>query len=505
LALRVAAEHAAAQPAVPLGRLVNDLTDQQRRLALLDAGGDQRAAVSAVFSWSLRHLPPPAARMFRLLGLHPGTQFDAYAAAALADSDLGPANAALDQLARAHLIQPTRPGRYGMHDLLRAFAASIATSGDVVGAEPVDKQQAALRRLFDYYLATAAAAMDALLPAEAQRRPRIPPAKTPMPTLADPDTARGWLDTERPTLVAAATHGWPALTVALSTTLYRYLVLGHSSDAVTIHSAARDAARQRNDPTGEAKALTGLGAVHWRMGHYELAGQHLQRALDLSRQAGDQMGEASILGNLGLVEARLGRLDGAVDYLRQTLALTRQTGDTFSEANALTNLGEAEIRLGQTQKALHHLRQALTAAREHDMPRVEAHALDNLGVVYTRLDQPARAADHHRKAVAIFRRLGDRDGESWALNSLGEAATRAGQPGEGITHHTAAHAAALHTSSRDQQARAQAGLGDAHRALGDFIRAREHYERALALHVELGLAETDAVRARLVTLQTTAN
>jgi hypothetical protein len=78
---------------VPLSHLAGELADQRRLLDLLDAGGDPRTAVRAVFSWSYQHLDADVARAFRLAGLHPGADFDLYAVAALAGSDLGRARA----------------------------------------------------------------------------------------------------------------------------------------------------------------------------------------------------------------------------------------------------------------------------------------------------------------------------------------------------------------------------------------------------------------------------
>jgi hypothetical protein len=85
LALRVAAELAISRPDTPLAVLATELAGEADRLALLDAGGDPRSAVASVFSWSYQHLTGDAARMFRLLGLHPGPDFDRYAAAATVD------------------------------------------------------------------------------------------------------------------------------------------------------------------------------------------------------------------------------------------------------------------------------------------------------------------------------------------------------------------------------------------------------------------------------------
>ncbi|MFC4588698.1 AfsR/SARP family transcriptional regulator [Sphaerisporangium corydalis] len=146
LALRIAAELASARPASPLSELVAELADQRRRLDLLDAGGDPRAAVRAVFSWSYRRLPADAARAFRLLGLHPGPDLDPGAAAALIGVPPDDARRLLGLLAHAHLIGPARAAGHGMHDLLRAYATDLAHTED----SEADRQ-AARRRLADHY------------------------------------------------------------------------------------------------------------------------------------------------------------------------------------------------------------------------------------------------------------------------------------------------------------------------------------------------------------------
>ncbi|MCA1671304.1 MAG: tetratricopeptide repeat protein, partial [Actinobacteria bacterium] len=314
LALRLAAELAAARPTTPLAALVAELADEQRRLELFDAGGDPRTAIRVVFSWSYLHLPAEAARAFRLLGLHPGPDLDPYAAAALTHTSVEQAQHLLDLLARAHLVQAAIPGRYGMHDLLRAYATDRA---DLEDSEA--ERWVALTRLFDHYLATAAAAMDILVPAERHRRPRVPPPATPTSPVADPATARAWLDAERVTLTTVcaytAAHGWPVHTTGLAGTLFRYLeVGGHYPNAVAIHAHALNAARDTGDRTGEAYALTNLGAVYWRQGHYQRATECLQQALTLFRAIGDRVGEARALGNLGVVYGWQGHYGQAAEH-----------------------------------------------------------------------------------------------------------------------------------------------------------------------------------------------
>ncbi|MGN9908889.1 tetratricopeptide repeat protein [Phytohabitans sp. LJ34] len=527
LALRVAAEMAVSRPTAALSELVAELADRQQRLHLLNAGGDPRAAVTAVFSWSVRHLPPDAAAAFALLGLHPGGDFDAYAGAALAGTDLDHARRVQGVLARAHLVHPTGPGRCGMHDLLRAYATGLA-----------DDPRAALGRLFDYYLATAAAAMRPLYPAEAHYRPRIPAAATPVPSLADPDTARTWLDTELPNLVAvaahAAAHGWTTHATRLAATLFSYLDSGHHTEALAIHAHARQAARSAGDAAGEAHALLGVGTAHRRLGHYGPAIAHYEQALAAFRLAGDRHGQARALNGIGIVERRLGQYVPAADHHEQALALFRQTGDEHGQANALNNLGLLRRRLGDYGLAADHHRQALTLYRQTGDQDGEAHtlnnlglveqqlgehrpaaahhqqalaqfralghrdgeasALDNLGIVHTRLGQPEEAIGYFQRALAIVRDIGERGGEAWVLNGLGEASHTAGRAADALTHHTAALSLATQLSAGDQLARAHAGLGRAHHTLGAHGTARAHYEQALATYTRLGMPDAEVMR-----------
>jgi hypothetical protein len=248
----VAAELAASRPAASLAGLTEELADLRTRLDLLGVAEDPHTQVRAVFSWSCRQLDADAARAFRLAGLHPGPDLEPYAATALTGTTVPRTRQALEVLARAHLIFPAAPGRYGMHDLLRAYAREMSATVD--GAE---EQHAALTRLFDHYLHTATTAMDTLFPAGRHVRPRIPRPATPVPPLADPAAAREWLDGERAALVAVArhtaAHDWPGHATRLAATLASYLLRGgHFPEAVTVFGHALGAARRTGDRAAEA-------------------------------------------------------------------------------------------------------------------------------------------------------------------------------------------------------------------------------------------------------------
>jgi len=486
LALRVAAELAAARPATSLAQLVGELADEQRRLELLDAGGDPRTAVRAVFSWSYRHLPAEAARAFRLLGLHPGPDLDPYAAAALAHTSLEQAQHLLDLLARAHLIGPTDPSRYGMHDLLRAYAGGRAAAED-----SENERRAALTRLFDHYLATAAAAMDTLHPAEQLRRPHIAPPATPTPPVTDPTTALTWLDAERATLTAVCAHtasqGWPGHSTRLATTLFRYLTVGgHYPDALTIYTHALHAARHTGDPAAEARALGNLGNIHVWQGRYEQAADHHQRALALYRETGDRLGEARTLGNLGVVYQRQGGYKQAADYQQQAWVLCREICDRGGEAAALCNLGLVYDRQGRYRRAIDHYEHALALGREIGDRAGEALVMGNLGVVYEHQGRYQQAVDRLQQALALCREIGDRAGEALALGNLGVSYQRQGRWEQAIDHQQQALALYCESGDRDGEARALGNLGVVYQRQGRCEQAADHLQQALSLYRGIG-------------------
>jgi tetratricopeptide (TPR) repeat protein/transcriptional regulator with XRE-family HTH domain len=526
LALRVAAELAAASPGVPLADLVSELADQRRRLDLLDAAGDPRTAVRAVFSWSVRHLGEEAARAFRFLGLIPGADFGAHAVAALIGTSPGRARRILDQLARACLVQPGGPGRYGLHDLLRAYAAEAAEHD----GQP--ERQAALTRLFDYYLDTAAAVADIMFPGDPDR-PDVPGAADHAAQFTCSGAARDWLQAERANIVAIAAyavgHGWPGHTIRLAATVFRYPGSGHCADDVGMHRLACRAAVQTGDPSAEAQALIMLGTALASHGQLMEATSHLQRALDLYREAGDPVGEARALVNLGYVGYCQGRYDQAASYdrqaltlyrrtgnrsgqarafsqlgvvdlrqgrhrqaagrLRRSMALFRQAGIELGEADVLACLGELELRQGHYDAAAGHLRRSLALSHRTGRRFVEARALARLGLVMLRQGRHERATTHLLRALALQAELGNLSGEAEALNGLGEAFLAVSQADYARTHHADALALASQAGDTYEKARAHRGLASVCQATGDSEQASRHRRQASAGYAHLGAKE----------------
>jgi DNA-binding SARP family transcriptional activator len=497
LALRVAAERANARPATPLHDLVAELADQRRRLDVLDAGGDTRAAVRVVFSWSYQQLPAGTARAFRLAGLHPGPDLDAWGLAALAGDTPAAAGRWLESLTQAHVMHRVGASRYGMHDLLRAYAVDLAEA-DEAGAGRVD----ALERLFDYLLSTAAGAMALAHPARRHRRPVVPPAGSPTPMLADPAAALRWLDAERPALVGltvvAARHGWSRRANDLGRVLYRYLDAGgHHDAALTIHRHGYDAAGRAGDRTGQAHAMAGLGAVHFRLGRYGAATEAYQQAFLLHHRTGDQAGAAQALLSLGAVAWRRGNTRHAAACLRRAHAVYASINDPVGAAHALSNLGLVHESDGHYPAAVDHHTRALALLADSADRGGQANALTNLGNALLHLGRHRDSADQHQQALALFREVGDRHGEADALNGLGEALTAGAHPRAAAGRHGRAAELAESIGNRYEQARALRGLGDAALATGARDSARDQWRHALDLFTALGLPDAVELRGRL--------
>jgi len=428
LALRVAAERAAARPAVPLADLVADLSgQQQRRLDLLDVPEDPRTAVRAVFSWSYQQLSDESARMFRLLGLHPGPDISVPAAASLAALAEADARRLLHGLARAHLTAEHVPGRYACHDLLRAYAAEQAQHTDT----DTDRREATGRAL-DHYLHTAARAARLLDSTKepvalASSRPGAAPEQ---PT--DYPQALAWFEAEHQVLLAAialaAGSGFDSHAWQLPWALTPFLqARGHWQERAATQRTALAAATRLGDTAAQALSGRLLANACTDLGDHDLARGHYASSLTLYQRLGNRLGEAKIHQNLGMLAARQGRYAVAIGHAEQALRLYQAIGDKASEAGALNDLGWCHGLLGDYQQARTFCRQALTLSAEAGHRWLEGCIWDSVGYAEHHLGNLAEAAACYQRALSLHRESGDRFFEAEALTHLGDTRHAAGQ------------------------------------------------------------------------------
>jgi tetratricopeptide (TPR) repeat protein len=420
LAIRIGADLASTRRRSRLTELAYEL--HCYHLDLFSAGGDDRTAIRAVFSWSYLHLRADRARAFRLLGLHPGHDLDVYTCAALLDVNVAETRLRIDDLVRANLVEEAGEDRYRMHDLLRAYAR-----------EQVDRTESdeAMRRLFDHYLGTIATAVKLTTPDDLSGRPPIAALGIVFP-LATSEEAVTWLDTERRNLLTlaevAANEDWPVCVIQLSALLCRYLHdRAHYADAMALHTLALKVARNSENAVLEGWELARIGDVYKRLGHNDEARDHLENALTIAREGGDQPLEARALRHLAQIHLRQGRADQALTRLRAALPLTRRTADRHLEAHVLSTLGLTRDELAHHDDARLSHEAALQVSQQLRDDDLRGRTLNNLGIHHQRAD-PDRAESYHRRALAIAQDTVNPSLEADALLSLGVALRRQGHP-----------------------------------------------------------------------------
>ncbi|MEU5764852.1 BTAD domain-containing putative transcriptional regulator [Streptomyces asoensis] len=459
LALACVAARAAGHPHFPLAAVAAELREAHGSLDAF-ARSDASVDVGTVFSWSTRAVSPGAARLFRLLALHPGPDFSLPAAAALAGLTVRRTRPLLAELTGLHLVSEHQPGRHTFHDLLRAHAGELVHERDTAA-----DRAAALERLHHHYLHTAHAADRLLAPnADPLPPPPAPEGARPEP-LVDDDRALAWLTAEHAVLLAvvesAAASRHPAqerIACQLAWSLEPFFDRrGHWHDGLAAQRTALDAARRLADPALEARGLRGLARVEGRLGLHARAVPRLERALDLFAELGDDAGRAHTHRSLGWECDQRGDLAGALRHNQVALGLFRALGDRAAQASVLNSVGWYHALLGEYRHALTHCFEALTMLQELGDRYGQAATWDSIAYAHHHLGRHPHALLGYRNALALLRDLGVPYVEADIL----------------------------------------VRVGDTHLATGDHESARAAWQEALVLLRGLDHPDAEAVEARL--------
>ncbi|WP_046471151.1 ATP-binding protein [Allosalinactinospora lopnorensis] len=535
LALRIAAERAASRPFMPLVELIRDLRDESALWDALTAGDDEEAdAVRTVFAWSYCALADDAARLFRLLGLHPGPDFDSAAGALLGRTDR--IRHLLDVLVGANLLEQTGPDRYQLHDLLRAYATD-----QVRHLETEARRHAALRRVLNWYLHTADSALATLMPFN--RTVAITEPLESAPLRFPTETAAGtWFEAERENLVAATRAAgenglhqtaWQLAAVLRGVLMHQnafedwiatgrvglaaaraaqnrygesevpeslgkaYFQARRLAEAEECHLATLEIRREIGNRFGEAVSTNALGLLGLRHRRLDDSVTYFGQSLAIFRELGNPRWEALLSSNLGETLYEFGHLHEAVDHLDQALAIQREIGDRAQEGNSLFFLSMAQRELGQTTEALRSIESALDIAYDEQNSVWLAHWFVAYARVLRAIGRPAEALGPLQRTAVIQRTLGDQSREAMALDCTGETYRELGQPEEAVKFHL--QAAKAHRELGDLWHLAVA-LDHLASALADTGRpedALRHWEEASALLTRFPDPRATAVRDRV--------
>ncbi|ANZ42950.1 hypothetical protein BBK82_22725 [Lentzea guizhouensis] len=428
LAVRIAAERVVMRPHLTLADLAGDLADERDRLNVLATGDDEDTAVRAAFSWSYLSLKPDAARMFRLIGLHPGAEISLGAAAALAGLPASRARALLDVLAGGHMLEEIARGRFRLHDLLRLYATELSAT-----EESADGRSDAVTRLLQWYCDTANAAGLVIAPPD---HPAflLPPLSTQ--DFTSHDDAFGWCRTESANLLAITrlaedAHSSTAWQIPVA--LWNYFIVSSALDEWTrAYRVAERAAAIDGNQAARAWAVHGQGLAAYRGQRFADALELFDRALAIRRAIDDHVGAAWSLTGLGMAYGGLRQFDLAVDRFSEALDQHAAVGSWFGEGGTRLFLSDILRSAGQFESSLASARIAFELMDSHGAVHAKAMALVSIGWAQLKLGSRLESRDSFRDALAFLRVLGDRKSLAEALHGLGEASF--GQPEVARTH-----------------------------------------------------------------------
>lgn len=544
LALRIAAERAATHPLLGLPELASQLRDESTLWNALSSPDQEEAdAVRTVFAWSYRNLPPAAARLFRLLGLHPGPDISVQAAAALTGHEVREASGLLDLLAGAHMVEPAGADRYQFHDLLRAYATD-----QVHQEESVEVQHAAFERMARWYLHAADAACGAVQSLEPSVLPPDQTAPTPRLSFSGQQDALAWYHSERTNLLAieraVAQAGLDEIAWQLPATLLGIHVITNAyDDWRTMGRIGLEAAQRMDDPHAQALMHNILGIAGKDSRRLGEAAEHHQAALELRSRMGDPAAIAESASGLGLVRLWQHELAASLRCLEQALALYQQHGPQLRVAVTLGNLAYVTVELGDQHRAAHFAHQALktyrTVRADHSLhidamcvlartaresghydeaEEYLAHAMDLLDhtsspwlTAVVRLEQATqhREQNRHEQAVAAYRvcaalqrSVGNRTGQARSYDGIGQTMRALGRLEEAINFHTIAVRTLREPPQPWELAKALVHLADAHADNDQPEQARQHRTAALALLAPFSDPQATALHQQLQQLTT---
>ncbi|WP_147450770.1 AfsR/SARP family transcriptional regulator [Streptomyces hoynatensis] len=521
LAVDIMASRLLAHPSWSAGELLDRLRLGHPRIQEIR---DPTRRFEGILGHGYQALGPVRQRVFRRLGLHLGSTFGPYTAAALADLPLDEAARAVEELHDFHLLTEPGPDRFSMHDLVASYARSLA---EREGEESVRE---AMGRLVALCLHTADQADRQLHP----QRLRISVDGPPPPLAAHWLAATGprtWFVTEGPSLLALLDHSWlhgPPRTAALfSHTLAHFLDTEGYLVAATSHlGRAVDYWRWAGDGPALVRALLDLAAVRLRAGDYAEAERAVAEGLRPARAAGDAEAEAECLHRLGalhfhrgdnvrarahaqealrlrmrhsgrLQQARTGNLLASIllglGNSKEASGLFQAALDGFRASGymsgllfAVNNLGELAKAAGDHEGAIRYYEKAMPIARDVGSAVFLATIRMNLAESLVPLGEGQAALLHYRHAVLAFRSAGDKRHEAIALNGVGSVLTGAGRPAEAAEFHRQALHLARHIHAANEEAQALRGLGSAALALGRRTEAEGHLRESLAIAEQAG-------------------
>ncbi|MGW4434324.1 BTAD domain-containing putative transcriptional regulator [Streptomyces sp. NPDC004596] len=496
LAIRIAASRLAARRTWTVSVLAAKLADERRRLDELQAGD---LAVKATFELGYGQLEPAQARAFRLLGLADGPDMSLAAAAAVLDLPVEDTEDLLESLVDTSLLESAAPGRYRFHDLVRLYARACAERDE----QPPSEREAAMSRLLDFYLATAAGVYALERPGD-RTVAHLERTRYDGRRFSDASQATDWLHAEAEPLLACVQQSLRPVTLRRAVDLLLTTIDLAESGAgsrryETTAIAACDAAAAAGDQHAETRSRITLAQVLSQAGRFEEAEQEAKRADLLNEAANDPWASSTAPNQLGIIAICRSLYADAEGYLLRAIRAFQNDENKPGEASAVCNLSRSLASMGRGAQAIELAQHGIKIYDELGMSVRLANARYASGIVFTQAGRLADALEQLEKALHIFLESRQRLWEGTTHFRIAQVHLAARRPAQAAQH--AEQALAIGCIGGDwMRANALTILGKALEALGQPDRARACWLDALRIYEATASSEADEVRALLTPL-----
>ncbi|MFB7518237.1 BTAD domain-containing putative transcriptional regulator [Streptomyces sp. NPDC056144] len=495
LAIRIAASRLAARRTWTVSVLAAKLADERRRLDELQAGD---LAVKATFELGYGQLEPAQARAFRLLGLADGPDISLAAAAAMLDLPLWDTEDLLEALVDTSLVESAAPGRYRYHDLVRLYARACADRDE----QPPSEKEAALSRLLDFYLSTAARVYAIERPGDRLVDHLEPTAHEGL-SFTDRHEAQDWLYAEANCLLATVRQSaaspatlrrgvdllWASLDLAESG--------ANSREYEAVASVLRKAASAAGDVRAEARAANTLAYVHHYQGRFDQADQEADEVVRMARSVDDPLPVCWASNARGAIALYQARHEDGDEHLSLAIAGFRAAADRAGEAAALCNLSRIHLATGRKEDAVRMAQQGTDMYDEMGHALKGANGRYALGLALTESGRLAAAGERLREALAVFVDSRQRLWEGMTLFRIAEVDIAAGRYGAAAAGAEKALIVLRGIGGDWRRGNVLTVLGRALHGIGQSGRAQVCWREALDIYEELGSPEAAEVKALL--------
>ncbi|WP_121747595.1 BTAD domain-containing putative transcriptional regulator [Streptomyces sp. E2N166] len=493
LAIRIAASRLAARRTWTVSVLAAKLADERRRLDELQAGD---LAVKATFELGYGQLEPAQARAFRLLGLADGPDISLAAAAAVLDLPAEDTEDLLESLVDTSLLESAAPGRYRFHDLVRLYARACAERDE----HPPSERGAALSRLLDFYLATAAGVYAIERPGD-RLVDGLEPTEYPGLTFDDGSAALDWLYSEAAPLLACVRQcaGTARLRRAVDLLWAAKDLTESGANSHQYETTARamcDATEDAGDARAQGRARTTLTNVLLVSGRIQQAAEQAESAMTLAESARDTTAVSWVANDRGLISLHQGRYADGRAFLEQAIDGYRAADNRAGEALSLCNLSRAHLGMGNTEKAVAIAHRGLTAQLDIGRTMRLANGHFTLGIALTAAGRHSEALQQFSDALCIFEAHRQRLWQGTTNFRIAEVHLAARRPAQAAQHSEQALALGCIGGDR-MRGNVLTLLGRSLSALGQVDRAKACWQEALNLLQQCGAPQADEVRALL--------